>query len=34
MRLFLSTRAERLALALLLSGLGAAATLTWFWWAP
>jgi len=32
-KLFLTTRAERLALALILSGLGLATTLTWFWWS-
>jgi len=32
-KLFLTTRAERLALALVLSGLGLATTLTWFWWS-
>jgi len=34
MKLLLTTRAERLALALVLSVLGVAATLTWYWWAP
>jgi hypothetical protein len=33
-KLFLTTRSERLAMALVLSVLGLAATLTWFWWAP
>jgi hypothetical protein len=32
-KLFLTTRAERLALALVLSALGLATTLTWFWWS-
>jgi hypothetical protein len=33
-KLLLTTRAERLAMALVLSGLGVASALTWFWWAP
>jgi len=32
-KLFLTTRSERLALALVLSGLGLATALTWFWWS-
>ncbi len=33
MKLFLTTYSERLALALILSVLGLATTLTWFWWS-
>ena len=31
MKLFLTTRSERLALALILSGLGVASSLVWLW---
>lgn len=33
MKLLLTTRSERLALALLLSLLGVASVLTWLWWS-